>query len=164
VFNVARPIEAMFYAQATFSPGLPDEAVVETALAKGFRVAVHADPEELPTNPLHDDPRVTWLPRYPGTRDVHHLATLLLAMPSHRLALHNVDQGDLLEDYLESLGLSVSVNCRMPQSGAELERDRREGRTPVVLLRPGAELPKALRKEPSQALFIVDPVYAAPPR
>jgi 4-amino-4-deoxy-L-arabinose transferase len=164
VFNVARPIEAMFYAQATCAPGLPDRAAVEDALAKGFRVAVHADPEELASDSLHDDPRVAFLPRYPGTRDVRRLAGLLLALPSRRLALYNVGQGGLLGDYLESLGFSVSVDSRMPRSDAEFERDRSEGRTPVVLLQPGAAPPKAIGTEPSQALFIVDPVYAAPLR
>jgi hypothetical protein len=65
---------------------------------------------------------------------------------------------------LESLGFSVSVDSRMPRSDAEFERDRSEGRTPVVLLQPGAAPPKAIGTEPSQVLVIVDPVYAAPLR
>jgi len=162
VFNVARPVEAMFYAPATCSAILPDAAAVEEALGKGFRVAVYADSDDPALGALRDDPRLTFLPRYPGTRDARRLAGLLLALPSRRLALYNAGEGKLLGDYLESFGLSVSVNRGMPQSAAELEHTRSEGRTPVVLLPPGAEPPKAIGTEQSEVVFVVDSVYAVP--
>lgn len=163
VFNVGRPVEAMFYASATCSPILPDEAAVEDALAKGFRVAVYADSEDSTLGALRNDPRVTLLPRYPGTRDARRLAALLLALPSRRLALYNAGEKNVLADYLESFGLSVTVESRMPRSDAEFERNRKEGRTPVVLLQPGVEPPKSIGTERAEAIFVVDPVYAVPP-
>ncbi|HYB11980.1 MAG TPA: glycosyltransferase family 39 protein [Myxococcota bacterium] len=163
VFNVGRPIEAMFYAQATCSPTLPDAAALEDTLAKGFRVAVYADADDSILGPLHSDPRVTLLRRYPGSRAARRLADRLLALPSHRLALYNAREGALLADYLESFGLSVHVESRLPRSGAELERNREEGRTPVVLLPPGVE-PPSIPTERGDAVFVVDPKYALPLR
>jgi 4-amino-4-deoxy-L-arabinose transferase len=163
VFNVGRPIEAMFYAPATCSAILPDAATVDEALAKGFRVAVYADPEESTIGALHSDPRVTLLPRYPGTRAARRLAGLLVALPSRRLALYNVAEGTVLADYLESFGLSVTVESRTPRS-EEFERNRREGRTPVILLQPDAQPPKSLGTEQADAIFVVDPAYAMPLR
>ena len=163
VFNVRRPVEAMFYAQATFSPILPDEATVEDAIAKGFRVAVYADAEEPMLRALGGDSRVTLLAGSPGTRDARRLAGLLLALPSRRLALYNAREGNVLADYLESFGLSVTVESRMPQSDAEFERNQQAGRTPVVLLQPGVEAPKLLAAEQTDVTIVVDPVYAMPP-
>jgi len=162
VFNVRRPIEAMFYAPATCSPITPDKAAVEDALAKGFRVAVYADNEGAAPAALRDDPRITLLPPYPGTRDAHRLADRLLALPSRRIALYNARQGTILADYLESFGLSVAVEPRMPRNDADFLRNQREGRRPVVLLQPDAELPKSIYTDGGDATFVVDPVYAMP--
>jgi 4-amino-4-deoxy-L-arabinose transferase len=159
VFNVRRPVEAMFYASATFSPVVPDEAALEDALAKGFRVAVYADAGGPALAGLRDDPRVTLLPGFAGTQDARRLAGILLALPSRRLALFNARQGNVLADYLESFGLSVTIDSRMPRSDVELKRSQEEGRTSVVLLQPGVEPPKSAL---SQALFVADPEYALP--
>jgi 4-amino-4-deoxy-L-arabinose transferase len=164
VFNVGRPIEAMFYAPATYSTILPDAGTVDDALAKGFRVAVYADPEESTPGALRDDQRVTFLPRYSGARDARRLAGQLLALPSRRLAVYNARDADLLSDYLESFGLSVSVETRMPRNSLELVHNQQEGRMPIVLLQPGVSPPAWVGEAAADATFLVDPAYAAPPR
>jgi len=153
----------MFYAQATCTALFPDAAAVDDALAKGFRVAVFADANDADPGPLRDDPRITLLRPYPATRDARRLAERLLALPSHRLALYNARDGDLLADYLESFGMSVRVESHLPGSASEWQRNQQEGRTPVVLLQPGAEAPGNASSQ-ANAVFVVDPKYALPLR